>query len=44
MRKTYSILSIARRHPHLFCALFKLNYLNPARLYADAQNEVNRIF
>lgn len=44
MRRTYSILSIARRHPVLFAAMFKLAWLQMEKLYAETQNEVNRSF
>lgn len=44
MRRTYSILAIAYRHPRLFSALMKLKRIDIARVFADSQNEMNRVF
>jgi hypothetical protein len=44
MRKTYSILSIALRHPILFAMMMKINRINTTVIYADSQNEMNRVF
>jgi len=44
MRRTYGILSIARRHPHLFYKMLQLARINYARLFAESNNEINRVF
>ena len=44
MKRTYSILSIALRHPWLFHKLLQLKHLNLGAIYGDCQNELNRSF
>ena len=44
MRKTYSILAIAMRHPMLLSKMLRINAINTVNVYADSQNEMNRVF
>lgn len=36
LRKTYSILAIARRHPRMFSAMMKFQFINYTQLFEES--------